>query len=270
MITAEKLKKIELEERRKAFTESIDKDTNKKKSRLVEISIEKEVIKSEITELQRKQINLESENNEIEEKIKIIESEIETKVKEFLVPIEERWANNQTELKTELTNAENFITINKVVETEELSKFIDKIQGVKEILPVYDTWRQGSEEYATMRERGNILSEIIDNLRKLPSEILKREKLPIKGLSMNEDGEFLIVNSHEIAVSLSQLSGFEKTQLSLDISIARLGEIRVLLIPQWAEVDTKNKERIKKHLEESDIQGIAIEVGIGNFKTIKE
>jgi hypothetical protein len=153
---------------------------------------------------------------------------------------------------------------------ETLQEEIRQLQGVKELLPVYDTWTKGAEEFAKMKTRSEVLTVIIERLRKLPSIILQREKLPIDGLSMNEEGEFVIINSHGTAVGLNQLSGFEKLKLSLDVSIARLGEIRMLIIPQWSEIDVDNKVKIKEYLKAKNVQGVAIEVGTGKLSIVRE
>lgn len=216
-------------------------------------------------EVERLKKELADAENELAEEEKTYHSKFEGKLESIRIRFDGELEALEKNLETAKLNSEKELN-----DVDSLKSEIDKVQTVKEVLPTYDSWTNGAQEYENMKEYSEELTEIIKKLRKLPSDILKREKLPIEGLSMNEDGEFVIVNSHGTPVLLNQLSGFERLKLSLDVSIARLGEIRALIIPQWSEIDVENKNMIKAYLKERDVQGIAIEVSSGSIKVEKE
>jgi len=188
----------------------------------------------------------------IEDKIDIYRKNLEEKIVEY---------ESHKEPK------EKFVKENpEPIDVTLLQNKIDRISKIKEILPTYKVWNKNKVKYESMEERSKELTEIIDTLRKLPKQLLQRSKMPVENLSINDDGKFVYQNNKGKMVPLLALSGFEQTALSLDVSIAKLGKIRTLLIPQWGEIDTENKRLIIRHLHKNKVQGVAIEVGEGDLK----
>ncbi len=260
------LESIEIDKKNKEFNNDWESNRKDMQERLASIPIEIKNFEQQIELLNEKIKGLKDKSKELSKTLSEEQETQNAKALQFITPVKEKYAEKRDALKKDVLLAEKFISENLIVDTADFASQIDAVQAVKEVLPTYDAWLEGAKEYEKMKDRSVRLSEIIDGLRGLPSKILKREKLPIENLTMNNDGNFMIVNSRNMTVALDQLSGFEKIKLSIDISVARLGKIRVLILPQWAEIDPANKVKIKKYLKEKDVQGVAIEVGTGNLK----
>lgn len=155
-------------------------------------------------------------------------------------------------------DADKYIKENELVETAEFETEIKRIENIKSILPSFVAYTKNKIEYESMVESSDFLTEIITELRKLPKKVLKRSNIPVEGLSIDEEGNFTMLNSYGEEVAIYQLSDTEKLKLSIDVSIARLGEIKILIIPDWHDADRENKIIIKKRLKELGVQGIAI------------
>lgn len=126
----------------------------------------------------------------------------------------------------------------KMGEIEELNK---KIRGKKAWRDQKDLVKSLETEYDALSRR---ISEILTERNKLLSEA----KMPVKGLSFDDNG--LTFNG----VPLEQASDGEKLMVSLGISMALNPKLRVLRIKDGSLLDEENRAIIRAAVKDQDYQ----------------
>lgn len=101
------------------------------------------------------------------------------------------------------------------------------------------------------------LSNLIEEVRQKPAQLLKGADLPIEGLTINDAGDILI---HGLPIS--ELSTGEELMLATDIAIATLPRdgIRIVLVDGLEQLDQVNRTKMFDRLAAANVQVLATEV----------
>jgi DNA repair exonuclease SbcCD ATPase subunit len=201
----------------------------------------KEINISELT----KQLSEVIENNkavrELEYDVKEYESElarIEQEISELLVA-KERVTNNLNSSKENLAKS-------KIIPVEDLQ---DKIDNAGEL---NNEIRNAQIYYVKKSEVEKLNKEYTDKTAELEaitlkkSELIKTTKMPIDGLSFDEEG--LLFND----IPFSQLASSEQLKISLSIVITMNPKLQVAFIRNGSLLDTSNLDFIKQIAKERD------------------
>ena len=181
--------------------------------------------------------------------------------------LKEKSEGRIAEAKSKKEIAEKYLAENSIISIESMIAENEKIEAIQKIIPTYKEFKRMESEYTTRKELSEEYNEIIGKLRALPKQLLQRAEMPVKNLSITEDGKFVYKNIHGKGVFLDQLSGWEKIQVSYDVAIASMGEINLLIISDWSEIDRDNQETTINYFIERGINLLAI--GISNDEKLK-
>jgi energy-coupling factor transporter ATP-binding protein EcfA2 len=155
------------------------------------------------------------------------------------------------ELKAE--NADYEILVTKLVYVddtkEDLNNWNQKIKSIEEKNKMYLSAKDMVEKYVSKfnkQEEYDKLTAKIKEVDENKNKKLAEAKMPIEGLSWNEDGVFY--NN----IPFSQISSAEQLKISMAIAMAANPKLKVILIKDGSLLDQENLKVIKEMVEEKE------------------
>jgi len=171
---------------------------------------------------------------ELQRNIKTTEEEIEN--------LNDRLKELQQERKKLLDKGISIIDGGKIREqikkADTINKFSNLIEKRKELKETYKTDADESER----------LTNVLNQLRELKTEVVAKAKLPIDGLGFDEEG--VTYNG----LPFSQVSDSEKLKISMAIAMALNPQIRVIRITDGSLLDKDSMKIIEEMAEKNDFQ----------------
>jgi len=101
-------------------------------------------------------------------------------------------------------------------------------------------------------------------MRNKPMELLLKAKMPVEGISVNNDGIVLINNR-----PIKNLSGTERIQFALDIVRASAGELKTILINGFEALSPSDQEEFIKSCTNDEFQYIITRVTDGLLRMLE-
>ena len=241
----------------KAVKEKADVDVwlNEEIQKLKEEAAEKKVVIDE-------QVN---ENfKEIAEEITNIKYQISAKIESLTGLAEKKELELQSISKETKQNirrenekvglADKLLEENKDVDMEakinKLQETADKVADMREHLHEWNRMvdiRDG--KLAKKRNYSNQLTNLIEVARNKPSELLKQHKLPLEGISVDEDSMIRIKGT-----LLDGLSDGEALEISFKLALQRMGDLRVMCLDGFERLNDSEQEKIIRLCEDNEIQ----------------
>jgi DNA repair exonuclease SbcCD ATPase subunit len=133
---------------------------------------------------------------------------------------------------------------------EPLQKEADKVAEMQSYLREWDRMldiRDG--KLATKKAYSASLTGLIEVARNKPAELLKQHKLPINGISVDENSMIRINGT-----LLDGLSDGEKLEAAFKIALQRIGEFRIMCIDGFEKLNETEQKKIFKLCEDNEIQ----------------
>jgi CTP-dependent riboflavin kinase len=149
--------------------------------------------------------------------------------------------------------AAEYLESHETTDVEPLQKKADEVANMQSYLREWDRMldiRDG--KLATKKAYSNQLTNIINIARNKPAELLKQHKLPIKGISVDENSMIRINGT-----LLDGLSDGEKLEAAFGIALQRIGELRVICLDGFEKLNESEQKKIVKLCEDNDIQTFA-------------
>jgi len=204
---------------------------------------EKEINISDLTKQLSEAIENNSAIKEIELDIKVNESDltaVEKKILELLAQKEQLISNIKSS-KEQLAKA-------KIIPIEDLQDKIDNAGNLNNEIHnagiYYVKKSEVSKFEADYKDKTAELEKIITK----KSELIKTAKMPIDGLSFDDEG--VLFN----AIPFSQLSAAEQLKVSLSIAMSMNPKLKVIRIMDGSLLDSGNMEIIKNMANDNDFQ----------------
>lgn len=219
----------------------------------------------------------ESQNNVSEQKeiINLQNQKISAKEQEILslASLEEQELKAEDQQMESLIENENsrvgvateWLKTHKVTDIEPLQAKADEVAKMQSYLREWDRMigiRDG--KLATKKLYADELTNIITTARNKPSELLKQHKLPIDGISVDENSMIRINGT-----LLDGLSDGEKLESAFKIVLQRIGEFRVICLDGFEKLNETEQKKIEKICIENDIQAfvtITEDTESGNYE----
>jgi len=152
--------------------------------------------------------------------------------------------------KLRVGKAAEYLKSHEKIDTEPLQTEADKVANMQSYLREWDRMldiRDG--KLATKKAYSDSLTNIITTARNKPAELLKQHKLPIDGISVDENS-MIRING----VLLDGLSDGEKLESAFKIALQRMGELKVICLDGFEKLNESEQKKIIKLCEDNDIQ----------------
>lgn len=234
-------------------------DADKQKIRDDIAAIESEITEME-EEIKRLQEGIRSCKNRIilkENDLKNIdESMVAVKIQslnnEYAIAvksIDDKRQEEKDALETRITNAHKFLEMKQEIEIEPLEQAAKDAEEMKGYIPLYDKMVQHQEALKAKQEHATRMDDFVSLARKLPAELLKNVKLPIKGLGINDEMQITIDD-----LPISNLSTSRQFKLALDIARATAGPLGLICVDRFESLDTINQALFFEEIAHDDFQ----------------
>lgn len=139
----------------------------------------------------------------------------------------------------------------ETVDISEIETEIQIAEAMKKHINEYKRMLEMNQDIEWMKEETDELTEKIELARKLPGEILKEAKLPIKGLTVEKG------LAHINGLPVSNLSEGEKLQLCVDVAISNPKKLQIILLDGVERLSDENRKALYEKCKEKGLQFIA-------------
>ncbi|MBU3102950.1 hypothetical protein [Clostridium gasigenes] len=209
-------------------------------------------------------LNIELENQK--DLISVSETKIVTKSQELLalddkekneVAVTEATVKSEIEKeKIRIGKAAKYLEENEEIDIAPLQSEADMIVGMVGYLKDWDRIAEIRDGILAGKEAySNELTTKIDKARSLPQELLKTAKMPIKGISVDVEGNVRIGG-----MLIDNLSDGEKLELAMRVAKASCGELKVICMDRFESLDKDSQDELLIEMEADEYQYFVTEV----------
>jgi DNA repair exonuclease SbcCD ATPase subunit len=151
------------------------------------------------------------------------------------------------------------------VDVEPIQASIGLFQENRGYLQDLETANEKVREAVRLEARSRRLTELLDEVRGKPAELLRTVELPVEGLGINEEGIVVIAGR-----PISSLSTSEQLRVATEIAIRTLGELKIILIDGLEALDNDNQDTLLCRLVEAGVQAFITKVSDGELTIITD
>ena len=252
---------------------SIELDIDKAKSDLeIELQAKIQELKAEYSErislVNKKSIEdkenlkkqLDITKEESKDLISINENKISSKEQELLgldelekaeiKAIDEKVISEIEKEEIRVGKAVEYLKNNVQVDIEPLQAKAEKVAEMQSYLRQWDMMIAIRDEKLTEKmEISKLLTIKIEKARTLPGELLNKAKMPIEGISVDEEGLIRINDT-----LIDGLSDGEKLELAMRIARAQAGDLKVICIDRFESLNPTAREKLIEEMALDDFQ----------------
>ena len=120
---------------------------------------------------------------------------------------------------------------------------------MKERVLVYKQWEKEVAKKRDMQEDAGVLTYKLEEVRKRRVEHMASAKLPVTGLSFNDDGEVTYDG-----LPLDQLSDGEKIDVCVSLTIGMNSKFRIAFVQHGESLDSNTFDMVKNKVLASGMQ----------------
>ena len=177
------------------------------------------------------------------EKIKSMKNNID-KI-ESRIPLQKQIVHEKHEKRLVQENAKiqeaiDFETLNDYIDTEHILEKIKNTEHMKSFIREWDKLHEIKNGKLKFEEKKyNDLTEIIGIARNMPKLLLQKHNFPIKNISIDQDGSIRINGT-----LLDGLSEGEALELSLDIAINKMGELKIICLDGFNKLSKEDQKKV--------------------------
>jgi len=202
--------------------------------------------------------------NQLKEELSLIELD----VKEKKSDMESQIKTNNGAMEIDIRDLENKVKESKLIKEEEiklepLQEEADFAEKMKSYISEYDNAMSYHKQVEELVLESHKLTEKIEIARSLPSELLKKVKSPIEGLSV-KDGVPLING-----LPIQNMSTGEQLELSVEIAKKLTGELGVILVDRLESLDTDSQNSFIEACKKSGLQYFMTKVCDSEYEIVK-
>lgn len=212
----------------------------------IAISNAKDAISSEREGLEKTIERLKAKIRAAEDKLTTLDGKLQDKVAVVKADFEAAKAKLDAD-----TGVANEYADRQPTDTTALQVEIDTADAMKKHLNEYRRMVQTQQEVEDLQVKSDALTEKIELARKLPGQILKEAKIPVKGLTV-ENGIPLVRG-----LPLSNLSDGEKLDLCVDVAISNPSGLQIILIDGTERLDDTSRAALYAKCKAKGLQFIA-------------
>lgn len=220
------------------------------------ISEEKETIKQEIAnieeqirKLQQKIELKKQELSQVDDKAKLRIESFENERDTQLKAIEEQMNSELEEANAKHKRAQDYLKNNPAIEVESLQEQAEQAEEMKGYVNLFDNLVRLRTELKIKKTNANRLDNCVALARMKPAELMKKAKMPVKGLGVN-DGMQITIDG----LPIKNLSTSRQIKLALDIARATAGQLKLICIDRFESFSPKNQKIVLEEMKKDDYQ----------------
>lgn len=202
--------------------------------------------------------------SEIEVEIARLKEElasIKGKQSEALGQIELSREADLKSLNETMKERKDFLSISKVAPVDDLLAEAKRTEEMKGYLNISGNLKKLDGGKSIKEKEAKRLDKLVNFLRKKPAELLSGIKLPIKGLSVNEEMQVSIDG-----LPIANLSTSRQITLAIEIARATSGKLKLICIDRYETLDQEHRKTLLDEISKDDFQYFISEVTSGNLK----
>ena len=159
-------------------------------------------------------------------------------------------------VKATMGNASKYLEEHKEIDIEPLQAAADNAQEMVSYLREWDRISEIRDNQLSPKERtSEDLTAKIAKARSLPGELLQTAKMPIEGISVDENSRVRINGT-----LIDGLSDGEKLELAMRVAKAQCGELKVICIDKFESLDKASQEKLIEEMQSDEYQYFVTEV----------
>lgn len=151
--------------------------------------------------------------------------------------------------KERLGKAEGYLDKAEPVDITPLQEAADRVAEMQSYLREWDRKKSIEGGLQDKKDYSEELTGLIAIARNTPGELLKLHKLPIEGISVDEEARIRINGT-----LLDGLSGGEKLEVAFKIALERMGALRIICLDGFEALNESEQVKILGLCAEHDIQ----------------
>ena len=228
----------------------------------------REQCKSEIAEMkvseEAKSQGIKDKIIDLKNQIALLEKDLENRnniIEENVKNIKESYKDKSDKLQEEKKSSEKFIADNKAIDIEVLEADLKEADEMRSYIAIADELKSKVKILDVKKEESETLTHKIEFMRTKPAMLLKTVKMPVDGLSTDNNGNVLI-NDRPI----SNLSGGERIKFVMNIVRATAGELKIILIDGFEKLSPKGQAEFIDECKGDGFQYIITKVTDGELK----
>ncbi len=153
--------------------------------------------------------------------------------------------------------AEKYLEENKIIDTEKMRQEVQEIEEGQSYLRVYDKLVESQKEYKKWSLEAERLTNIITEIRNLPTELLAEAKSPIEGMGVEKGN--VTING----LPIKNLSDGVKMRLAIKIAKATSKELKLILLNGFEQLNWELQKEMFKEMQDDEYQYIVTRVTDG-------
>jgi len=220
------------------------------------ITEEKETIKQEIAGIEeqirelQQQIELKKQElSQVDDKAKLRIESFENERDIQLKAIEEQ-KDAEIEKATALCEkSKQYLEDHPEIDVEPLQEQAEEAEEMKGYVNLFDNLVRLRTELKTKKANANRLDNCVALARTKPAELMKKAKMPVKGLGVNDEMQITIDG-----LPIKNLSTSRQIKLALDIARATAGPLKLICIDRFESFSPKNQKVALEEMRKDDFQ----------------
>lgn len=216
------------------------------------VEVDKQVIQNDIIAKKDLIENLKAQIKQLEndivllnDKLKGIDNnvlnvKIESLTNEKDIEVKNIEANREIEVQKaekKLNDAKTYAETHKEIDTTELQQNAENAETMKGYIQMADNLADNEELLQQKQANASRLDGFVKYARKLPAELLKKIKLPVEGLGINDEMQITIDD-----LPIDNLSTSRQLRLALDIAKATCGPLKMICIDRFESLDEDQRQ----------------------------
>lgn len=237
-------------ERAKAFKDSYDSKINGYKAELeMDKAAAERLIAQEKSTLETTLARLQAEIKATEDKLHTLNEKLADKVK----MAEQTYETKVSKLDGDMSVAKEYAE-KQLVDITDLNEEVNQAQSMIKYVNEYKRMIDYEKENEKLEAESVNLTNKIELARTLPGKILANCELPIKDLTI-ENGKPLVRG-----LPICNLSDGEKLQLCIDVTCAKTGNLKIILLDGMEKLDSASRQALYESCKAKGLQFIATRV----------
>ena len=155
----------------------------------------------------------------------------------------------------------DFLSVSKVAPIDDFLAEAKRTEEMKGYLNISGNLRGLEKDQSIKEKEAKRLDKLVNFLRKKPAELLAGIKLPIKGLSVNEEMKISIDG-----LPIANLSTSRQITLAIEIARATSGELKLICIDRFETLDADRRKILFDEISKDDFQYFISEVTEGELR----